>query len=137
MQRYLPSLGPDGWIPSSQKQVDGLMAHMYCSDFSQSNLFRDGVISVAKIVKTNQGHIEEAARDFEMQLSRYLSAYFKRVEISIRPITSDDSVLNGELGIIGEVEDEQGNAYHLQTALSNKSSVSRKVMDYMYDGVLK
>ena len=137
MQRYLPILGPDGWVPSSQKQLDGLVAHMYCSDFSQSILFKDAVISVAKIIKTNQGNIEDAARDFEMQLVQYLSAYFEKVEISIRPIASEDSVLNGELGIIGNVEDHSGNVYHLQTSLSNRGSVGKKIMDYMYNGVLK
>ncbi len=133
---YLPVLGPDGWVPESQKMLDGLTAHMYCSDFSQSVLFKDAVMSVAKIIKSNQGRIEDAARDFEMRLVRYLSAYFKRVEISIRPITTDDSTLNGELGIIGEVEDSSGHVYHIQTALSSKGSIGKKVMDYLNDGVL-
>ena len=134
--KYLPVLGPDAWVPQSQKMLDGLTAHMYCSNFSQSVLFKNAVTSVAKIIKTNQGRIDDAAREFESRLVQYFSAYFKRVEISIRPITTDDSILNGELGIIGEVEDDNGNVYHIQTALSSKGSIGKKVMEYINDGVL-
>jgi hypothetical protein len=117
--------------------LDGLVAHIYCSDFSQSTLFYNAVTSVAKIIKTNQAKIEEAARDFEQSLVLYLSAYFKDVQLSVRPIQSDDSVLNGELAINGEVTDHDGVTYTLRAALTRKGSIGKTVMDYLDNGVLK
>lgn len=134
---YLPTLGPDGWVPPSQKMLDGLVAHIYCSDFSQSTLFYNAVTSVAKIIKTNQSKIEEAARDFEQSLVRYLSAYFKDVQLSVRPIDTNDSILNGELAIVGEVTDNDGVTYTLKAALTSKGSIGKVVMDYLENGVLK
>lgn len=133
MKKQVPVLGPAGWVDSPDKKLDVLMAHIYASDASQSYFFHRQVSSIAKVIKDNEGKLENARVELRQCLTEYFKKYFDNVEVEVY-IYENNSFLKGELVLSAEVSDDGGKVIQLHEVMTNKGSLARKILDYQYEG---
>lgn len=132
MIKYVPILGPEGWVESGEKKLDRVMAHLYASDASQTHLFRNHVSSMSKVIKDNQGRLDEAKLEIKRMLSIYLSCYFENVEVNVYIYETDD-FHKGELVLSAVMLDETGKEHQLHEVMTKEGSLVRQFLNYQYE----
>ena len=136
METFVPVLGPEGWVSDPKKKLDTILAHMYCSDFSQTFFFSDEVSSMAHVVKEYQGRLGESAEAVKRMLENYLAKYFQEINVHVY-VVENNSILRGELALAGVCTDpETGAVLELHEVMTRQGNVVREVLDYQYEGVL-
>lgn len=132
MNKFVPILGPEGWVESGDKKLDRIMAHLYASDASQSYLFPNQVSSMAKVIKDNQGQLEVAKVEIQRMLMNYFSCYFDNVDVSVY-IYETNSFHKGELVLAAEMTDETGKSLQLHEVMTKAGSLARTFLNYQYE----
>lgn len=133
MIKYVPVLGPEGWVSAGQKKLDQIMAHLYSSDASQSHLFPGLVSSMSAVVKETQGRLDEARTKIQEMLTIYFKNYFYNVEVIVY-IHNTTDFHRGELVLAAEMEDETGQTFQLHEVMTKDGSVVRQFLDYQFEG---
>lgn len=87
----VPSLDPDGWVYSSKKQADYVMAYFLATDRSQSYIFDSDVTSFQYILATHHGNISELVHELQIGLRKLFERYFNNVQVEVRDITKEES----------------------------------------------
>lgn len=132
MTKFVPVLGPEGWVSGGQKKLDQIMAHLYASDASQSYFFDGQVSSMAKVIKDNQGKLENARDQIQLMLTNYFKKYFNDVEVIVYIYDTND-FHRGELVLAAEIVDESGAVFQLHEVMSKEGSVVRQFLNYQYE----
>lgn len=127
--KALPFLGPEDWIVDPKKKLDTLLAHVYASDASQTSFFTGDVSSIVKVIKDNQGKLENARNEIQNLLETYLIRYFEKVEVNVY-IYENDDFHKGELVLAAEVTDTNGQKVQLHEVMTKKGSIVRTFLDY-------
>jgi hypothetical protein len=106
-----PAMSVDGWISAGSPKLDSLIDDFYCSEYSQTYLYRGEVCSLQWMV---QQHIHDPyglCNLLNERLKRYLERYFESasVEELVRPVQRAgeaiaDLVAGGRAGLVVDVE---------------------------------
>jgi len=78
-----PTLSEEGWIQSSSRIADKIMAHTLETDGSQSILFGKNIFSIADAVAKNNGDPTLIASEIREGLERIYKRYFSRVDVTV------------------------------------------------------
>lgn len=76
-----PALDEDGWVFSSLKQVDRVMAWYLASNGLQSTIHRSDVSSYANVVQQNNNNRQNMMTNTENSLTRLLGRYVNNVVV--------------------------------------------------------
>ena len=130
--KYLPVLGPLGWVTDGRTMLDTVTSWLYASDNSQSYFFNGDISSIAYVLEKNAGNLEKARGELEEMLTRYYSRFFDQVEVEVRTVERQfkDYHLLGELMIGASMIDHTGEILQLNEVMTNKGSASRTVLDF-------
>lgn len=130
--KYVPTLGPRGWVTDGKTMLDQVMSWVYASDASQSHFFDADISSMVKVVQDNASDITKACPAIQSLLERYLSKFFDDVqlEVSIVENTFKDHHLRGEVILRASMLDHTGQEVQLVEVMTNKGSLVRNVLDY-------
>lgn len=90
MIKAVPTLSGDGFATDIRVKADALIAYYFASDFSQSNVFRENVISLAYQVQQLGNNPTELKRAIEMSTEEYLGSHFDTASVQVSiPDTTD------------------------------------------------
>lgn len=131
MPKYIPVLGPEGWVSDGKKKLDQALAHLYASDASQSYHFPGQVSSMAKVVYENQGNLDGAKDEIQKMLTKYFNVYFYNVEVIVYIYDTND-FHKGELVLAAVMEDDEGKTIQLHEVMTNQGSLVRQFLNYQY-----
>lgn len=86
-----PTLGPDGYVFSSMKQADYLMAWFLASDYSQSNVHLGKISSFGWLVGQYNNDIARLVEQTQSTLQTYLGRYLNNVLVQCRDASNPDT----------------------------------------------
>ena len=92
----LPSLSEDGWLNTSERIADYMLAHFFLSEKSQTYLYGAQVASLQYIIQNNADSMMNTAIETKTTLYSYFARYFTSVEVecSVNDITTNGSSAN-------------------------------------------
>lgn len=76
MVAVVPELGAGGWVTDPLKTLDLVIAHAFETDYSQSTIYVDQVVSVAYILQQYQHNPTTLMEQIQTALQRLLNRYF-------------------------------------------------------------
>lgn len=129
--KFIPSLGPRGWITDGQTMLDQVMSWIYASDASQSFFF-DEVASMTKTIQDHASDIQRARPAVASLLESYFGRFFDDVQVSVDLVENEfkDYHLRGELILRASMLDHTGSEVQLVEVMTNKGSLTRQVLDF-------
>lgn len=129
--KYIPALGPRGWITDGKTMLDQVMSWVYAADASQSFFF-DEVASMVKVVQDNASDIQRARPAVASLLESYFARFFDDVQVSVDVVDKEfkDYHLRGELILRASMLDHTGQEVQLVEVMTNKGSLTRQVLDF-------
>lgn len=116
----VPTLGGDGFITDLSLQMKQLFINMFLTNASQSNLYKEGMISIPEIIARNPNDPRKITFDLNDAISAYYGRHFDRVEINVdyRDVEdSSDVIIDISIVVVHD-----GKVKHLKTALDTASS---------------
>jgi len=114
----IPSLDTDGWVFSSLKQADYIMAYFLAADQSQSYVHRGNISSFGWLVATYNNEPELLVTEMTKVLNTLFGRYFNNVIVECTNQTNANSPSEFILGIYVEFETASG-------AVSNISKIAQ------------
>lgn len=123
-----PALGPDGWIHSSMRQADMLMADFLAVDRSQSYVFSDFITSFGWIIAEYSGAKEEMMIQMRDSLKSYFERYFNDVVVECYENTKTSTPSKFHLSLYVEfqmADGSTGNIYRLTEINGSKFEILR------------
>lgn len=91
MDKAVPTLSSDGFATDIRVKADALIAYYFASDFSQSNLFRENIVSLAYQVQQFGSSPNELKRVITASMEGYLGRHFDSASVSVQINESDAS----------------------------------------------
>lgn len=85
------TLSKEGVIKDAATRIDWLMQCFFFSKHSQSQLFRDHIISLPKIIQKNIDNPELVRDDLHLQLTTLLNRFFSQVRVNVDVEELDNS----------------------------------------------
>lgn len=104
-----PSLSSDGFLFSSIKQADAIMAAVMASDYSQSYLFNQRISSFGWLVATYNNQPDALITEMTRMLQILFERYFNGVIVECTDVTNSNSPSQFILGIYVEFQTKDGN----------------------------
>lgn len=86
----IPSLSEDGWVFSSKKQADYLMAYFLASDYSQSYIHKNQVSSFGWMISKYGNQPAQLISQMESVLRTLFNRYFNNVEVEVSDSTNPE-----------------------------------------------
>lgn len=126
-QIMFPSLSEDGWVTSSQRIADKMLAHFFVSDYSQTIMFPGLITSFPYILAINHGNIPAICSETRGALENYFSNYFQKVAVSVEDVTDQNNPSRAALSIAIDFVDDTGQQYSVGQAIQVVDSVFKKV----------
>jgi len=72
-----------GWIRTTDKAIDTLLAHALTSDYSQSNLYRKNITSIAYIIAKYKKDPKTLATHLARDLNKYFSRHMYNITLDV------------------------------------------------------
>jgi hypothetical protein len=126
---YFPSLSESGWLTSSARIADALLAHMLISNYSQSQIYAGSVSSMAYVIEQGQGDIPKTISLLENTLSTYLKRFFDQVSIEIKQLTITNKSSNVSLTMYIGLTDSLGDTITLDKLISSVNGSTYKMVN--------
>ncbi len=130
----LPSLSSNGWVFSSLKQADFIMAHFLASQKSQSYVFGKDISSFAYLVSCYCNDPETLAIETKNTLEKILNRYFNGVDVQTYSKTQSNSETRYELHIYGEFRTSDNTLFKLTEVVQINGSVFQRINDAILNG---
>jgi hypothetical protein len=80
---WMPTLTVKGWLKSLEEVIDTALAHMFVSDYSQSNSHYGKVTSFSWLVAKWGHNPADMASETEHTIRTYLSKYADKVDVTV------------------------------------------------------
>lgn len=77
----LPSISQNGWIVDNRKVLNHLFTYYLLSDYAQSYIFQNEIISLSHTYRLNINNPEGMASAVRSDLEKLLSRYFEQIEV--------------------------------------------------------
>ena len=87
MTVMLPTLSSNGWlVPVDQPLLvaNTVMAHFFCSDYSQTHIYKDRVFSFSYIMQENKTDVPATIASMQESLESLLTLYFDEASVEIK-----------------------------------------------------
>lgn len=123
-----PSLSEDGWVDSTPRKADYMMAHFVAADFSQSYIYAGKVTSFPYILAVNQGNMGAILSQTQHALMNYFSAYFQQVDVSVTEVPNDGSSV-AIISIVINFIDASGQTYSFAKLIKTMDSKFLEIVD--------
>lgn len=88
---WMPTLTVKGWLKSLEEVIDTALAHMFVSDYSQSNSHYGKVTSFSWLVAKWGHNPPDMATETEHAIAAYLSKYADKVDVTVTYTFPDNS----------------------------------------------
>ncbi len=88
---WMPTLTVKGWLKSLEEVIDTALAHMFVSDYSQSNSHYGKVTSFSWLVAKWGHNPHDMATETEHAIAAYLSKYADKVDVTVTYTFPDNS----------------------------------------------
>lgn len=88
--RVVPTFSESGWVSGVVESLDFAMAHVFCSNQSQSTLFKDQVVSMASIYQKFGNQPTLLVEHMQQRLLIYLKSYFDEVTVQVKHTHSQE-----------------------------------------------
>jgi signal recognition particle subunit SEC65 len=131
---YLPLLTEEAWNNDSLSVLDGLIAHFYASDYSQTYIYKDQVASLAYLIYQNKDH-DELRNAVSNTLERYVRRYFDEVDVKCEIIQDSENPGLYTIIISCIVIDNEGVEYSIAKAIKIKDSKLKSIVTVNNEGV--
>lgn len=95
----VPSLGTEGWITDAAGKLDTLLAHFFLSDYNQSNLYKQTISSLPRIIQQAGNSMEIVISSIKTELEQYLVQYYDQVNLDVIGTNTTPGDLNTRLEI--------------------------------------
>lgn len=88
----LPMLTTEGWVVDPKLQLNRIFAHIFLTDYSQSNIYAGKVTSLQYIIAEQGPNTNNIPEKLEKAISTILKRYFDNVEVFVKekPSTSSE-----------------------------------------------
>lgn len=123
-----PSLSEDGWVDSTPRKADYMMAHFVAADYSQSYIYGGKVISFPYLLAVNQGDMGAILSETQHALMIYFSSYFQQVDVTVTEVPNGDSS-QAILSIVINFTDYKGQAYSFAKLIKTMNSKFLEIVD--------
>lgn len=103
MGNPIPSMDSAGWIFDVPGKCDRAIAYYFTTEFSQSNMYFESLISLPQQVQAYGHNDAELVDNVQRELHLYLSAYFDTVEVNAttaKPNPADPNRTNLTVDIV-------------------------------------
>ncbi len=80
-----PSLSTKGFVTDDVSKLDFLLSDFFTSDYNQSYLYTNKIVSITKIIQDTGGDIALVISELKAKLIDYLSSYFNNIAVDILP----------------------------------------------------
>lgn len=104
----LPSLSEDGWVYSSLRQADYVMAYFLASDYSQSYLFNRGISSFGWLIAVYGSQPSALINEVTKVLKTLFNRYFNGVTVECTDATDPAKPSQFILAIFVEFQTSDG-----------------------------
>lgn len=106
----VPSLGTQGWVTDEANKMDLLLSHFFLSDYNQTQLYPNNVISLPRIIQNNGNQIDGIINELKSKLTNYLKRYYDDVEVNLKgtPDPNTSPSIKFDLGVSIVVKDNTG-----------------------------
>jgi nucleotide-binding universal stress UspA family protein len=120
----VPSLSASGWVIEIAEKADKLMANFFASDYSQSNIYKGSITSLAYMVREWSKDTYTLSTNMERELFNYLSRYFEEVQVDVsvseETVSGQGTVLSIELDVIVVENGQRYSLGHLITTMDSQ-----------------
>lgn len=124
-----PAISEDGWVDSTAKIVDYLMAHLKASEYSRSPLYPGYVTSLPWILQEGQGDMSKVTSLLRTSLETYFSRYFTNVIVEIRDITDQVNAPSfGKISMVVQFTDRNGVQQNLSNLIETSGSILKRII---------
>lgn len=127
---WMPTLSYKGWVTNLAEVIDTALAHMFVSDYSQSNLHFGSITSFSWLV-ANYGTVPSTmANETEVALEKYLSKYADKVEVNVTYNYPDNSTSGSEYNLFINLQVwKDGQQYGLSEQLEIIESKFKRIVE--------
>lgn len=124
MEKYaVPTLSPAGWVTNIVDKLDFLISYAFLSNYSQSNLYKDKIISIPWLIQEYGSDLDKLTSMMMVNLEEYFKRYFDEAVVVVERSKRDDPASNKvTLSMVVNVTDN-GIRYSLAHAVSSENSV--------------
>ena len=123
-----PSLSEDGWVDSTPRKADYMMAHFVAADFSQSYNYIGNIVSFPYILATNQGDMPGILSSTQQSLMSFFSHYFAQVSVDVTETDTGESS-KAAISIAIAFVDYQGKQYNFAKLIKTMNSKFMEIID--------
>lgn len=130
------SLSENSWITSSSELADYLFSHIFLSDYNQTSIFPGHVCSLAHLIQRNINDISSMTLDIRNSVSKYLSNYFKDVNVDVQSSLDENDKSAVNLTIAATFVDDEGKFFNLGRALTYTNNKIINIINLNNTGVV-
>jgi hypothetical protein len=99
----VPTLSTLGFVTDNVNKFDFLLSYFYLSDYNQTYLYHDHVVSLPRIIEKNGNNINGVISDLKSNLDTFLRRYYDSAEITVEVgnvVGDNSSNITLNLGIV-------------------------------------
>ena len=102
----VPTMDSMGWVKDVPNKLDRLLSYFYYSDYKQSDLYAEQIVSLPRILQLVGNRASMAAPKIEEALNLYLGKHFDKVNVEVSVVSASDiSATTASLKIVVGVND--------------------------------
>lgn len=127
----LPSLSESGWVDASIPVADILLSHVFCSDYSQTYIYRGHVASMAWMIRECQDDLSRLIGLIERTLTSYFNSYFDNTIVEVTQTT--ESLMSSKVGLNMYISfnDKEGVEHNYARMVEYQDLLITKVVDIL------
>jgi hypothetical protein len=124
-----PSMSMAGWVYAGGPKLDELIDDFYCSEYSQTYLYRGEVCSLQWIVQRNIHDPIALCADIKTRLEKYLQRYFTSATVSAMWYNQNTNDAKAALKLSVDVVDSSGATYNFSDLRDIVDSKAMRTID--------
>jgi hypothetical protein len=130
MTIMLPSLTTKGWIVLEDHPLvvaNYLIAHFFCSDYSQTQIYLKSVKSFAWAMQENRGDIIATMDSLKSSLASYFRVYFENADVTV---IEYPKVYTNNISLTITVEfTSKGIKYNISRAIQIVDGIAQQIIE--------